>query len=239
MLLAISGKFPAKRGESGGDYKDGRFTTDTEKNPRALEYKSISETLTCNLGRMPVLQVGEQSIGQSAAINFYLATVSGLMGEGAIEAAQIISLQEHLKELVASLRAKIPYGKEPTEEELDAFFLGGSNDKSPAPADMSTRSERRLPWWLSRIESALGDKGYAVGSKLSLADVLLYNTFAEVLKDDEAVEGLPQWKREPFYSKERVDKALADCPKIRASCAAVAAHPNVQKWLGMRGVQAF
>ncbi len=37
-------------------------------------------------------------------------------------------------------------------------------------------------WWIGRIEASLTGSGFAVGDKLSLADILLYNTFAEELK---------------------------------------------------------
>ncbi|RYY86126.1 hypothetical protein EON63_06250 [archaeon] len=70
LLLAIAGKFP-------GDYVDGRYNESTG-------------TLTHNLGRMPVLEVGGESVGQSAAINFYLASELGLMGSSNLEAAHII-----------------------------------------------------------------------------------------------------------------------------------------------------
>lgn len=231
FLLAIAGKFP-------GDYVDGRYTTDTAKNPTAQEYSKIQDSLTMNLGRMPLLTVADESIGQSAAINFYLATELNLMGSSTIEAAQIIGLQEHLKELVAVFRGILPYGSEPTDEILDSFFEGGATDKT-GPADMKKRSERKLPWWLARIEATLGNNGFAVGSRLSLGDVLLYNLFAETLRDEEAPEDMAQWRREPFTSLERVNKALADCPKIKASIAAVADNANVKKWLATRGKQFF
>ena len=44
------------------------------------------------------------------------------------------------------------------------------------------RSARFLQWFLGRIEAVLGNNGFAVGDKLSLADVLIYNSFAEYLK---------------------------------------------------------
>jgi glutathione S-transferase len=217
MLLAIGGKFP-------GDYVDGR-------------YEGPTGNLVQNLGRMPVLEVGENSIGQSAAINYYLATELGLMGSNTLEAAQIISVAEHLKEMMTTWRGLCAYGVEPTTEVLDKWFTAGATD-STGPADRAGYSTRFATWWAGRIETALGGNGFAVGNKLSLADVLLYNVFAEFLVDEQAGE-MPQWKREAFGSKARTDALVAQHPKIQASINAVAANENVQKWLATRGVQGF
>jgi hypothetical protein len=48
---------------------------------------------------MPAIQVGESSIGQSAAVNFYVASENGLLGSSNLEAAQIIAIAEHIKEM--------------------------------------------------------------------------------------------------------------------------------------------
>ena len=186
---------------------------------------------------MPVVTVGDTSIGQSAAINFYLASELGLLGSSNLEAAQIISIQEHLKELIQAFRSLLPPNGTPTEEILDTWFTGGSTDIT-GTADGSGRSTRYLPWFAGRIEQTLGSEGFAVGNKLSLADILLYNLFAETLKDEEA-GSVPQWRREPFGSKARMDAVLATCPKISASIAAVASNENFQKWLSIRGTQNF
>ena len=216
-LLAIAGKFP-------GDYTDGR-------------YDAPNGDLTANLGRMPILEQDGHCLGQSAAINYYVATENGLMGSNSWEAAQIISVQEHLKEMMTTFRTLFPWGAEPTAENVEKWFEQGATDVS-GPADRSGYSTRYLTWWMGRIETALGDKGFAVGDKLSLADVLLFNIFGDYLKPEEAGE-LPDHRRFPFTNKERTDAALAKHPKIKASVDAVANHPNIQKWLSIRGVQAF
>lgn len=217
MLLAIAGKFP-------GDYVDGRFD-------------APNGDLTANLGRMPVVEVGDAVIGQSAAMNYFLAAENGLMGSNNLEAAQIIAVGEHLKEVGTAWRALVPYGTEPSAEALEKWFTEGAKDVEGV-ADRAGYSTRFLTWWMGRIEKALGDKGFAVGDKISLADVLIYNMFGEFLKDEEAGE-LPAFKREPFGSKARTDAALAAHPKINASVQAVANNANVQKWLAARGPQGF
>ena len=59
-----------------------------------------------------------------------------------------------------------------SEEQAEHWFSGGSDDVS-GPAVGSGRATRMMGWWLGRIEAAVGDNGFAVGSKLSLADVLV------------------------------------------------------------------
>lgn len=208
-----------------GDYVDGRFSAP----PEGLE---------SNLGRMPVLSVGDSSIGQSAAMNYYIASENGLMGDSNLEAAQILAISEHLKELMAAWRVLVPYGVEPTAEVLTTWFETGATDVT-GTAVGDTRSTRFAQWWMGRIEAILGANGFAVGNKLSLADVLIYNTFAETLDAAQAPADMPQWKKESFGSKAHVDAALAKHPKLKASCDAVAANANAQKWLSSRGVQYF
>ena len=156
-----------------------------------------------------------------------------------MQAAQILSIQEHLKEMGSKYRELAPYGTEPTDEVLDKWFTSGATDASPAPADRDGMQTRFLPWWMGRIESVVGSGGIAVGNKISLADVLIYNTFAETLDASQASEGLAQYRREPMGSKARMDSALAKHPKIKAICDTVANNANIKKWLATRGVQGF
>jgi len=219
LLLAVAGKFP------GDDYTDGRFS----EPPTGLEG---------NLGRMPVVAVGEASIGQSAAINYYLAAENNLLGSNNLEAAQILAIGEHVKELMTAFRAIVAWGAEPTEEQLQKWFEEGSTDAT-GPADRAGHSTRFLTWWLGRIEAVLGAQGFAVGDKLSLADVQLFFIFGDYLRENEVAADFPQFKREPFGSKARTDAILAKFPKLKASVDAVANNANVQKWLASRGVQGF
>ena len=50
---------------------------------------------------------------------------------------------------------------------------------------------------MGRLEGIVGDAGIAVGSSISLADVLIYNTFAERLTEAEAPDK-EAWQRAPF-----------------------------------------
>jgi glutathione S-transferase len=219
LMLAIAGKFP------GAGYEDGRFS----EPPAGLEH---------NLGRMPVASIGEETFGQSGAINFVIASECGLMGSSIYEAGHILSVSEHIKEMAQGWSKLVPWGTEPTEENLELWFNGGAKDVT-GTADGQGASTRYLTWWAGRIEAILGTDGFAVGGKLSLADVLLYYLFAETLADDQAAPDFPNFRKEPFGSKARTDEFLTRHPRIKASCDAVANHANVKKWLSERGVQGF
>jgi glutathione S-transferase len=218
VCLAIAGK------SKDTDYVDGR-------------HSAPADNLEANLGRMPCVQCGDCHIGQSVAINFAVASECGLMGSNTMEAAQILAIQEHLKEMGAAFRNLCSYGTEPSAEVLDKWFDTGATDVS-GPADRAGYSTRFLTWWMGRIEACLGDN-FAVGGKLSLADVLMYNTFAEYLKPEEAAADTPAWKREVFGSKDRMDAKLKNYPKIQASINACAANAGFQNHLATRGVQGF
>ena len=224
------------------DYIDGRYSTE-EPIDNILSYSSISQELSHNLGRMPILSVKNEeenindSIGQSVAINYYLATKLGFMGDNLMEQSHILELSEHLKEMKSAYNILVPYGSEPNEENLDKWFNSGSDDVSPNPATMNTRKERYMKWWCNRIEYLLGEE-YAIGSRLSLGDLLIYNTFAEYLREEEA-ENIPQYRREPFTSLVKTNNVLTNCPKIKNICQKVAENEKIKEWLQNRGPQKF
>ena len=213
--------------------------------------------LDSNLGRLPVLKTSNArdeggSVGQSLSINFYIATVCDLMGTSALEAAQILSVVEHARECKEAWQKLKPYGVEPTQEILDQWFASGGVDIK-GTADGKNKGKRYLLWYLGRIERALHNNGFAVGTKLSLADVTLYNIFAETLiLEQESVETspftgyptlcqrpMPKWRTEPFANEKRMKHLLLNYPKILSSIEKVRSHTNVQRWLVERGPQNF
>lgn len=228
LMLALSGRFPPD------SFCDGRYKG----------YGDENSNLEWNLGRMPLIMKGDRSVGQSGAINYFIATECGLIGEDSMDAAQILSIQESLKEMNQAFRKIVPYGSAPTEEQLTQWFETGATDRGfGVPADMKTRGERMLMWYAGRLEDIIGDD-YAVGGTLSLADVLIFNTFRETLPEDQCGagfdgKGVPAYNRVPFGSKEKTDALLAKYSKLKAICDNVESHPNTQKWLAMRGVQNF
>jgi len=212
FLLAIAGK----------EFEDFRATSGVDDMGGALD---------CNLGRLPVLNCADGSIGQSAAINYYVASECGLLGASTFEAAQILAFAEHIKELKSAYGSLVPFGTEPSKEAIKTFFDSKEASDYSGPADRSQRSSRMLLWFMGRMERLVGDDGYAVGGQMSLADVLLYNAFADTLVSD---GDLPAYRKEPFSCLKKVDAALKKHPKLKACIASVANHPNVKEWLAKR-----
>jgi hypothetical protein len=82
--------------------------------------------LEANLGRLPVASIGGNTVGQSGAINFFIASELGLMGDSTFEAAQILSIYEHVKEMRTKYSELVPWGTEPSVEKLNDWFDGGT-----------------------------------------------------------------------------------------------------------------
>jgi glutathione S-transferase len=217
LMMAIAGK----------KYNDVRVTGTAD----------AGNTLDANLGRVPICECPEGCIGQSGAINYYIATQCGLMGSTPFEAAQILSFIEHIAELKKAYYDVIPYGTEPTEEALNIFFDSNEATDFEGPADGAKRPQRKLKWYMGRMERLVGD-GFAVGGKLSLADVMLYSLLGEHLPE-EGHESMPAYKREPLSSMARVNAALAAHPRVNACVQAVANNENAKNWWATRGPQGF
>ena len=81
-FAAFAGKFPAE-----GAYIDARHS-------RA----PAGDLLDANLGRFPLIQTSQGfSIGQSSAINYYIASICGLLGKSAAETALVLSFCAHVQ----------------------------------------------------------------------------------------------------------------------------------------------
>jgi len=139
------------------------------------------------MGRIPLLQHGDFTLGQSKAIERYVAGQLGLAGSSAQEAAAIDMIGGH----VADIKDKFVDAKRgKTGEELAAArakFLA---------EDLCT--------WLGKLEKTLGAGGFAVGSKLSLADVIIHQLVTAF-----------------FDEKAEAAAAAAKHHKVAASVAAV------------------
>lgn len=158
------------------------------------------------------------------------------MGKNNFEAARVVSISEHLRECWEAYRTLVPLGQEPTAHALALWFEGGAQDVS-GHAVTENRHQRYLTWWMGRIERSIdGSGGFAVGSQLTLADLLLYNSFAETetMKEEHCAEEGGSWRRGPMGDQRRLDAMLTSHPRIKASCSTVARHPNIIKLLAMK-----
>ena len=139
FCLAIAGK----------EYEDWRCTEGTA---------GMGNALDANLGRLPTFDCAEGTIGQSAAINYYVASECGLMGSTTFEAAKIIEFSEHVKELNSAFRALVPWGSEPKEEAMTTFFDSDEATDYEGPADGSKREARRQRWLRSGRQAQPGGR---------------------------------------------------------------------------------
>ncbi len=200
-----------------------------------------TEGLDANMGRLPVIEAAGESgaLGQSTAINLFVAMKLGLAGTSAWETCQIVAMCEHLKEIMTAFRVLVPYGSDPTAEALDKWFDDASASDVAGTADSSKRSSRFLRWFVGRIEGLVGPNGFAVGSSPSLADAFIFNMFADSLTTEQTFTEMPAWRREPFASLERTNAILASHPKLSKIIATVGANAGVQRWMAGRGKQGF
>jgi glutathione S-transferase len=189
-----------------------------------------------NLGRMPVLVTPEGvAVGQSGAIWHYCAETQGFLGANATEAAQVLSWVESIKELNDVYSKVVPYGTVPTPEAFAAFFEDATAADVTGVADRAAMAKRNAKWFLGRLERLASAHGpFAVGSKISLADVLLFYRFGDVVPADEANKDAGAHRLEPYGSAEHTKKLLAHFPKISAIIENVRSNAHMQTYLAAR-----
>lgn len=92
-------------------------------------------------------------------------------------------------------------------EAMAKFFDTDSANDHAGMAVGAGRPNRMLKWYMGRLEGVVGGGGTAVGGAISLADLLLYNKFAENLSEAEMPDA-PAYKRAPFNDAQKMAKEL-------------------------------
>lgn len=64
---------------------------------------------TCFVHAQPCISVSDKSVGQSGAINYFIAAELDMLGDTTMETAQILSIQESLQEMWQVVRGKLEY----------------------------------------------------------------------------------------------------------------------------------
>ena len=166
----------------GASFTDERWPLDFSKAREDMSPGMVSARsqglLSANLDRAPVLVVdGKYEIGQSKSIERFLARRLGLLGDNEIEAAQIDSFTEHLRDLKDKYK-QAKATKRP--DQLTSFF------------------ESTMPAFFQKMEqvcSGSGD-GPVIGASLSLADASLFVFVTEFFDDksaaSRAIKGCPR-----------------------------------------------
>lgn len=201
------------------EYKDTRFSISfgtpgdfsTIIRPEFDAAKAAGQ-LDMSCGKAPVLYVDDApAMGQSKAIERYLAKQFGLMGANDEDAGRIDALCENIRDIKDSYNAakRKPEGAE-RDAEVKKFF-----DEALVTACKNT--EKSLP-------AEQGD--FLVGSKISLADLSWYNFVAVADK--------------PFFDNvEGAKAAFADCPRIKKAMEACAANAELKAWIEKRPATMF
>lgn len=186
------------------EYKDVRYPIDVTTFARPeFDKDSAAGVFDVNMCRLPILEVDGWEIGQSRAIERFLARRHGLMGSNDLEAAYIDCLSEHVRDI----------------KQKYADARAGKKDEALAEAKANFLSNE-LPKWLEKLEKCLKGDGFAVGDKISLADINIHSLIADYFDDKEAALA-----------------ACANCPKLLASTAKV--QEAAGEWFETRPKTAF
>jgi len=164
-----------------------------------------SGELAANFGKVPILTVDGVKVGQSMAINRFLAREFGMMGANAIEAALIDALCEQKKDI--------------NDKYQKIRAIQVADEKAAA---MDKWFAETLPEELQAVERALapGPGPWLVGSSISLADIIYFQFLA-------APKGF-------FDRADDARAAFASCDRIKAAMEATAANPELAAWIANR-----
>jgi len=136
--------------------------------PKFAEATASGE-LDVNLGRVPILVIdGKHELGQSKAIERYLARRLGLLGASEIEAAQIDGIGETVRDI------KDKYQKSKTDKDTKAKFFA-----------------EEMPELMQKLEKAVvaqspGAGPALIGKDLSYADLAVYVFVTDFFSDKAA-----------------------------------------------------
>jgi len=196
---------------SGTDFEDERWAIDFENGMKApgFETAKANGELSSNLNRAPVLEVNEMVIGQSKAIERFVARRCGLLGGDDVAGARVDCVAEHVRDVATAQRDK---GFSP-------FSRSKSDEEKAAAREEWFSSD--LPSWLGRLDAAVDAGGRAVAAAgLSYADFCIW----KLLRDD-VREG---------PDAEAVAAVLEKMPNLLAIVEAVESEAAVQEWVEVR-----
>eukprot|EP00929_Paragymnodinium_shiwhaense_P093715 TRINITY_DN5394_c0_g1_i2.p1 TRINITY_DN5394_c0_g1~~TRINITY_DN5394_c0_g1_i2.p1 ORF type:complete len:229 (+),score=86.15 TRINITY_DN5394_c0_g1_i2:79-765(+) len=154
------------------------------------------------MGKVPVLEVDGVKVGQSKAIERFVAKKVGMMGANDVEAFQIDALCSCVTDIKDAYKAAKEAGKDDKDAAMKKWF------------------DETLPEWLGKVEQALpsGPGGpWLVGDRMSLADV----TFYYFLLDPKGF----------FDDLAGAAKALETAPRLHAACKAVLNDEGIAAWV--------
>mmetsp|Transcript_127482 Transcript_127482/g.271827 ORF Transcript_127482/g.271827 Transcript_127482/m.271827 type:complete len:227 (-) Transcript_127482:97-777(-) len=180
----------------------GDFSTMTRKE---FDEAKASGELACSAGKVPYLEVDGVKVGQSKAIERFLAKELGLAGDSALQFLQIDAICEQVRDIKEAYN-NCKRGKEGAEKEAALATWFGET----LPADVK-KMEGMIP----------ANKGpFLFGEKISLADLTVFQFLA-------AHQG--------FYDNTEGAKAsFQACAAIKSAMEATAENEGVKAWIEKR-----
>eukprot|EP00695_Tsukubamonas_globosa_P002233 TRINITY_DN3340_c0_g1_i1.p2 TRINITY_DN3340_c0_g1~~TRINITY_DN3340_c0_g1_i1.p2 ORF type:complete len:229 (-),score=128.73 TRINITY_DN3340_c0_g1_i1:157-771(-) len=180
---------------AGVQYEDQRITRE--------ELPEIKASGNLPFGQLPVLVVDGVYIAQSIAIARYIAKRNGLAGDNDLEAALCDMIVDGVNDLLA--------------DALKVMFAP-ADQKEAAAAKFTTE---QLPKHLGNLQNILNKNatGYFVGSKLSWADIAVYNIID--------------------YLNAQFGEHIKPFAALHALCDKVVAQEGIAKWIAVRPVTPF
>ena len=124
----------------------------------------LSGDASANMDRVPILTVDGVTIGQSKAIDRFVAKRCNMMGNNDIEAAQIDCITEHVRDIKDKYQKVKAAPESEKVAKLEEFFAV------------------TLPALLVQLEKSLPSTrsaGFSVGNATSYADVAIFNFLTE------------------------------------------------------------
>jgi len=199
------------------DYMDLRYKINKEtfQSPEFNEAKESGD-LKLNLNRAPVLVTPDgKTIGQSKAIERYLARRFGLMGKTPEEEGMIDCIAEHCRDV-----------KDAARQKGFSQFTRNKTDEEKAEARREW-FENDMPTMLMKIEEAVKEtseaEGYSFGATTTYADVAIWALLRDCFPAD----------------LEDTTKASEKCVVLNAIADQIQSHPGVAKWLAERPDSSF
>ena len=167
-----------------------------------------------SLDKLPFLEVDGEVISQSKAIELFLAVKFDMMGSTSLEAAKIDSLCEWVRDF-KDMYQKVRTAPVDEKEEAKTKFF------SETLPERLVAFNKIIAISASNEESVFNFTGseqlYAVGNKLSLADIVIYAFLVEFFDD-----------------KELAQKAYVSCDKLKAVVNTVSNIEGIKNWLETR-----
>lgn len=176
------------------------------------EFASVKESglYAANMNRLPVLNVDGIIIGQSRAIERYIAQHCKLMGKDEIERALVDCITENVRDIKdrwGKVRLTGGLGKSAIKDEAVAKWFSGGE----------------LAEWLTKLDHSLPQPGtsnqqeYAVGDSLSLADISIWHLLRDYFTQ--------------YDNEVRAAEKKAKCAKLSRIANKVAEHSVVKNWM--------